>query len=879
MKKHVNKLMILGLVLLTIGMIYVMHRPVPVRIEARYNQRDVPVLMENEVGHLDSGVEGYEIVAENDFLALYLNPTNTYFAVKDRRNDHTWYSNVTTFDPQARTLSQRNLQRSTLQVSYLQRDNTVATMNNFTFSIDYIRDFDEAFNLIQHEDGFTAVYRIRDREPRGYWFPAYISRERFIELVYNPVQQFGTAFDKRNLDQYYSPLEEDPETFVIRQIRADEETGEFDMNTLSGAQVQTLFKLFYEIGNYGNRVDESGQFIDEYHLDDVAYDNNAYGIYLETRLPEFHVPLRVQLTDDHIAVSVDWDAVVQKHGYSITSIRVLPYFGAVPSHRDEATTEGWMLVPEGSGGLINLNNGKTEPISYSSRIYGPDIREIPTQLPQTDLGARLPIFGMRDGDNAFLAVIDQGSAHALVRADISGKLDGYNRINADFIFRESGSYRLAENQVILWNRQPYTYTPSLKFYFFAEETATLSKMAHLYGQFLAHRYDLELIESHQRRLFVDVLGSYDYDDFFLWFPVTRTGAMTTYAQAQSMVETLQASGVGPITLRYLGWFNGGLEHSIANRISLDRALGSTRDHHRFVAAMQAQDIPVYFDVDFVRAYDSGFFYTTRNYARIIGGQPARYHPYDPASLRPLTQLDPYYLHTVQAIDRNTTSFLQAFTRFDAAGLSLRSLGNTLYGDFNLNQPIARQESLMYHQHILAQLSAVSLMLKSPNDYALPFADVIIDLPTYTSKLVVVDAAVPFYQLAIAPYLSYAMPSYNMYDAYPRDRYFLHALETGSNLKATLSWTNPTVLQHTQFLSFYETYFTTQRETVIEMVEQFAALDLEQAYLVDHVRLSDQVVQVRYSNDRVFLINYGQSPVTIAGINVPANGFAALGVQS
>lgn len=50
--------------------------------------------------------------------------------------------------------------------------------------------------------------------------------------------------------------------------------------------------------------------------------------------------------------------------------------------------------------------------------------------------ARIPVFGMKNGDSAFLGRITGGDALAIVNADVSGKLNSYNYVYPEFCVRE-----------------------------------------------------------------------------------------------------------------------------------------------------------------------------------------------------------------------------------------------------------------------------------------------------------------------------------------------------------------------------------------------------------------------------------------------------------
>ena len=864
---------ILGLVMISIGTVYLVNKPKKISIDDLYQTNEVGTLMTNEFGDTDSGVIGFEKIKQNDFLALYLDEDTSHFAVKDMRNDYTWYSSTKKSDPLIKTNTIKNLQRSTFQISYLQKDGTVATMNNYEYAISYKRDFDDSFQIETTDKGIKITYVLSDRDPKGYWFPAYISADRFNELVKVPVQLEGSQMDLRNLLDYYAPMEEDPNTYEIRQIIKDEETNEYDMTQLSGAQVETLFKLFYEIGYYGNKVDEDGNYIEEYHLEDIEIDNQAYGINTNFNLPEFVIPMEVNLNEDNLEVKVNYYEIEERNGFELVSIKLLPYFGAVRND-----TEGYMIIPEGSGGLINFNNGKTASKSYSSFIYEADNLEIPRELTAKDVGAKLPIFGLKTPTSSMLGVIVDGISHSKVTADVSEKYDSYNKIYNEFIFRQAGSYRLAENTIQLWSESDYTYSPKIRYYFFDEEEANYSSMATLYGSYLREKYGLDLITDKKYSLYLDILGTYDFDSFFLWFPVNKNEALTTYEEAETMIKELQQLGVSDQVIRYIGWFNNGIEHSLPNQIDLDKALGSKRDLQAFQSFLSEQGFPVFYDVDFVKVYDAPLLYSTRNYSRVIGGSVSKFYDYSLSSGLVDKTSDFYYYSNLAAIDQTTSQFIKDAQKLNLSGISLRNMGGTLYSDFKNNNLTPREFTAYYYLDILAKFAPFNLMVENPNEYALSAADYITDLEANTSLLVVVDQVIPFYQIAIAPYINYSLPAYNYQDLFEQSDYLLKAIETGSSMKAMLSYTDTSVLINTDFKEYYSVYYQYAKDDIAALMSAYNSLGLDGSILIEHEIISSGLVLCRYSNEKVFVINYNDNDVTYLDQTISAKSYFEIEVD-
>src|SRR5690606_21407669 len=58
--------------------------------------------------------------------------------------------------------------------------------------------------------------------------------------------------------------------------------------------------------------------------------------------------------------------------YPLTSISLLNYFGA-----SDVDSQGYIMIPDGSGALIFTNNEKTTAAPYNRRVYGRDYASTP----------------------------------------------------------------------------------------------------------------------------------------------------------------------------------------------------------------------------------------------------------------------------------------------------------------------------------------------------------------------------------------------------------------------------------------------------------------------------------------------------------------------
>lgn len=850
-----KKLIFVILIGALIGSYFLFNQAPGLNIKDLYEMHETETIIDLDFIDSSKGVSGYDLISENNFLKLYMNDNNTHFAIVDKRNDYVWNSNFFTSDPKA-TKTYQNLQKSTFAIRYLETDNTTKLLTNYEYSIQN-KQFE--IDLDSVENGFRINYTVADRSPKGYWFPTKISKERYLQLIYNPfiAYDFESSAQFTELDRYlrnaYKPLEDDPDTYILALV-----TGDKTSSDLVGTDISYLFEILYEIGHYGNKKDELGNFIEEYQLEDVQFDNDMYGYEVEIKDPEFYIPMTVRLTEDSVLAEILTEEIVSKEPYEIVTIQFLPYMGAA-----NETKDGYIVIPEGSGGIINFNNGKVAQRSYSSYIYDKDHTLIPAKLDAQDVGSNMPIFGLKHESNAMLAIIEGGAEHALVTAEISSKNDRFNKVIPEFTLKDSGLYYLTQAGISIWNEDQYDYHPTMRYYFTADEEANYTGLAHLYGDYLDMKYQLTQKDTLPMSLYLDILGSYDFEDYFLFFPYKRIEALTTYTKAQEMIEILKTQGIDHFVVNYQGWFNGGLEHEIANNIDLDRSVGSKKELLRFNAWMDEQGYDLFFDVDFMKLYDKKSTYSNANIARIVGGTMMEYYPYDIASRLPIKTEDPYYLLKIATINHNVNGFLKDYQKLDLSGLTLRSLGDEIYSDFHRSQSLYRYEGKEALMDIIQGITEkTDVMLTNPNHYSLGFADHIIDLSTQSSRFLVIDYAIPFYQMAIAGKISYAMPSVNI-DQNEVDMYYvLKAIETGSQLKFTVSYEDTAQLINTRFNTYFSTEFELIKNKMINLYTELYELIGDDNYIVSHTYVSATEVIVTYAKGQVITLNYQNLTYTV-----------------
>lgn len=188
-----------------------------------------------------------------------------------------------------------------------------------------------------------------------------------------------------------------------------------------------------------------------------------------------------------------WPRWPVRPGILPLKIAVLPHFGG-----SSATEGGYLLVPDGSGALIEFGSGKYSTTSYVGSVYGFDKSlEVKSASPKVQQ-VRLPVFGVKDGDDGFLAILEDGAALASIHANRAGPYSSFNEVYASFATHayQNVSIGAMENASKLIGIQDIAYQGDLRlrYAFLDSAQADYVGMAGYYRQYLTEKDGLQPAE-------------------------------------------------------------------------------------------------------------------------------------------------------------------------------------------------------------------------------------------------------------------------------------------------------------------------------------------------------------------------------------------------
>lgn len=702
------------------------------------------------------------------------------------------------------------------------------------------------------------------------------------EAVQGIPEGWELAAENQALELYFEPS--------LMQLRVkDKATGaEWRSNPENAAEdsiafgqnktrIQSLLELSYvdDQSNYYT----ANSYAESVMADTYTYEYGDDGVYVNLQFAKqgFEIPCFFGIQEDRFVARIFSDQIQQHGSLQVASIIFLPYFGA-----GSLEEEGYMLVPDGSGALIYYNNQKQNYQSYSQKVYG---RNLALNLQNSTLvtqNATMPVFGIRKGGNALLAVITEGEYQAEIKAEVARKLTSSNAVYTNVLYIQSESNTLLsgsdkEESVIMLSPQHNQFPCYEVSYFFLEKDAGYNEMAARYRQYLTEEKGMPRTASEeQKRMNLTFLGGVEVSKTFLGVPYRAVKALTPYdALRETALELQQKAGnTFQISMRYLE--KGGSMNKIPTSLTYEGALGGKKAYNKMAEALKGAGLAFYPVYDTVTIRKSGNGYRDYQGVRNVSKSASVQYDYMLTSGNRDTGGRPYYLVSPQYEEKIMSSLLASAEKRGVGRLGLTGISNKLYADYR-SESISDNETGAYWEKALemASYSTESLLLEGAYAYAFPYADVITEVPVFSSQFDVEDEAVPFYEMVVGG--SAALYSAPVNESGNTRQMLLKTVEYGVSPTFVLMTAQRDALQDTDYQKYFSLCWEDWKETIESVLGELEDLEgvLGQR-ISSHRNLGGGVYSTTFANGVTVYVNYGQEEAVVNGTRIPACGFVREG---
>ncbi|WP_409347172.1 DUF5696 domain-containing protein [Paenibacillus sp. MBLB4367] len=784
-----------------------------------------------------------ELMAENGVLQLYMNKTTTEIAVADKRSGAIWYSNPQDRDKDkiAAAINKSNLS-SQLIVSYFDEKGHETVIDNYQESIAR-----KQFEIVKTDKGVKVVYQIGNFQKGIELIPRTISKKRMDENILGKIK------------------DETVKNMITTRFFLNEEKQVYERKDMADYIVKDIVAVLESIG---------------YTAEDVALDNeqNGGGDSKKNVSPRFTIPVEYVLEGDNFRAGIPGGQIGETPEFPLHTVQLLPFFASAGTDKN-----GYMFVPDGSGALIHLNNQKKSSPSYEVPLYGKDETPLQKREPQQSQKSRLPVFGMKQDDQAVVAIIEKGDALATVKADTSGKLNAYNSVSGMFELRTMEMFRYRAGRV---SKETPQFSPlyqgdvALRYAFLSGSSAGYVGMAKTYRNYLVQTNRMRKLEAGADTPFMlQLAGSIPTRQTFLGIPYQSVDSLTSFEQATKLLGELKQKGLSRMRVQYTGWFNGGITHRYPDDIAVDGALGGESGFKSFIRYAESNRIELFPDVSFLRVYEDGHgFKPSRDAARFMERTSAKRYDVNPVTLR-LGDFA-YYVLSPGKLPGLVDSFLADYGKFKLKGLSLRDLGEDVNSDVKAKAVIDRQKSAGLNAESVKKVADTvgSAMVSGGNAYAIPFAQTIVNAPLSSSRFSIADEEVPFFQIVLHGYADYAGVPANLDTNQDTREQLLKTLETGASVYYEWFYEQPSAVKETKFNGLYSSYYEDWMDEALQVYMETNKVlkDVQGQTIEGHEKLADNVFRTTYEKGKTITVNYNDQAVTVNGVRIEAQGYVVGG---
>lgn len=695
--------------------------------------------------------------------------------------------------------------------------------------------------------------------PAVHSFTGEVENERFILICEKETGNIS-LFDKlteQNYEGIPSAGEEDP------LAKGMEKQGLISQLVISG--VNRLTNQLTDFASYPSSVKREQVKTEQLE--------NGFRIEYTFEKEEIVIPLYCYIEDEGFSAQIDVSEIEEGERILIRDIEVLPYFGAGSSEDN-----GFIFVPDGSGAVINFNNGKSGSGKYYANIYGRDESFYLKSKSLVTADVKLPVIGLEKNGYGFIAVAGESDAAGHITSDTAGMRTSYNRVNFGFTLHSTDTVYINkdtwyEKGVLKYNTFNEIDRINVRYYFYTEENGGISSMVQAYRNTIKADSKIDPVTS-DKGIHLDIISSIDVNRSVLGIPLNIILSTSTFEQTGKIISELQDKGIKDMSVRLINTDYRDTKHRITTKYSPMTRLGGSKG---FAELTATEGVKFYTDLDFTK-FDVGFlnFTALLNGVKSLSNEVSVKHSYDIATYHIRSDLRQFGLLRPQKFAGIVEKITKYLTSSSSSGISPGDLGFELYSDYN-NNASPRQKTMTHvteaYEHTVGKISVSS---EKANSYAIPYSELLVEIPHKSSGYSILDKDVQFYAMAVSGLRDFSYEPINL-QADP-DSMLLKCLMVGAKPSYTLFYEGSEIVKGTAYSHFFNCNYETWLDSIKNAYSKMEEFDrvTDNSIVVDIEDITWQIKRVEYGNGVQVIFNFSNETVQVGDINVEPVSYKVTG---
>lgn len=672
-------------------------------------------------------------------------------------------------------------------------------------------------------------------------------------------------------DNYQVFLRDDTLSIIVR----DKKTGNIMESTVTVTEDSgnSYWQNFMQSGIVLEVIENVTTIYKRVGLNEAVIDLNkkadGFSAYVNYEKYGFSYNIDFVLNDNGFTITIPDESIKEENDvYKIANIYVYPFMG----YTELGERDGYMLIPDGNGAIINLDDKEGRYSSgFSKKVYGDNvgIKESYVlslfwdkyQTVNDDELILAPVFGMvhEDSQMAYLGIIEDGMFDATIEAYPNGAYTNFNWISSKFRLRQvyvqptsksgGSTTKVEDDRTHSDIRVSYNFSTG--------DEANYVGLAEIYRNYLLGNEKIVKKET-DFKIRLDFFGA----DIKKWFLFDIVVPMTTVSQMQEIIDDLNENGVDDIVAIYKGWQKGGINTLPITKYEVESKLGSEKSLAELIEYGKDNSVDIYLYQDALRANPK----TSNTTYDVIKKIDKRLYEEDTYK----DVFEKMVFVTAQKTYDNITKTMKSYSKYDINNVALTGITKNLFGYTYRGDTYSRVDTAQTYDSAVSELDEnVNLILDEPFEYLWKYADGLYNIPVGSSKYIYTDADVPFLSIA----LKGIVPMYSDYINFEADKneYFLSLVETGIMPSFYLTYEDTSKLLYTNSNDIYSAKYSVYEKEIVNYYKELKEINVKTygAYIIGHDTPQENVVIVTYDNGVKIYVNYNETAVDINDVIIDA----------
>ena len=654
-------------------------------------------------------------------------------------------------------------------------------------------------------------------------------------------------------------------------------SGETSMSLTSPIVIE-----YYDTTNGSVDMIRSYECVEENNISSEIKDSLLYVTYYFDNV-KISVKVIYALREDSLELSLKTSDIKEGNDIKLIGIDIAPYLCSVGN---TGSKFDWLFVPSGSGAIMYTDEEKIDAArEFSGNVYGRDLGQSKLDNPAEEEPIRIPAYGVKNGDYALCAIIENGEESCEIAASAGNPRNGYSNVYAKYNVH---GYNNAEwssiNQstitdtILLSPARSMSSELVIGYYPLFGEKADYNGMAECVRRYLTDKSYLMSSPQKQNAYHITLIGGAMVKKFTLGVPHKSFVAVTDFEESLQIIKELYEKTGSEPDVMLKGYGESGMNiEKISGGYGFAGALGNKKQQQELEKYCDMQRIPIYTDFDMMRFSKSGEgVHLITDSAMSANSMRASYYPIKHNVRVENTELDKIYFLKRSKL-KSVSDKLLDFCDGKINGIALCSLGSIAYSDY-------RDESYYIKGGISAQVrelvskfkkNGYKIAFSAANSYAAGLADSICDVPLQSGGYDALDETIPFYEMVYRG----SIPLYStpMNFSPDMEKQLLKAVEAGAAPSFMLGQNIESSLSDSSESIYYGILYQSNIAGIEKIVSKIKPYfeKIGNAGIKTHSILQEDVTKTVFENGTSVIVNHSEHEVTAEGKVIPALDFIVI----